>query len=147
LGETVIFSVKYLPVHLVSGRPETDKLIAQQVVVLREPHPVHILDDKRQWPYLPQNTVVLAVEEIDFVRVVSAAPLTVPLARIATGQDVSFGESLHLSNVAGVHDSKTSNAVVQLARGLALLVCPDGFDAGGAEADVAASAAREQRDC
>ena len=64
-----VFRVEHLPGHAVSRKPETDKLIPQEMRVLREPHAIDILDEESQRFDLAEGPVELLVEEVDLVRI------------------------------------------------------------------------------
>ena len=110
---------------------------------MREPHAVNILNDERQGTHLAQNTVELPVEEVDPVSMVTSPALAVSLARVTPGENIGLRKSVDLPNVTGMHGLETRHALIELAGRLAELIGPDGLDAGGSQANVAASATGE----
>ena len=120
-------------------------MIRQQVVVLRESHPVDVLHDECQGTNVPKCPVILSVEKVDVVRIVAPARLAVALAGVAASYDLSLREPPNSANIAAVHDTRARNPLVKLTRRLAFLVGPDGLDASSAQPQVTAAAAREER--
>lgn len=61
LRNAIVFCIEDGPFHSITGRPITSKLVAQQIAVLTEHHPVDIFDHEGFWEHLAQHTIKLAV--------------------------------------------------------------------------------------
>lgn len=148
LRDTVILGVQHGPFHPIASRAVTDKLIAEQITVFAEYHPIDIFYCKRFWEHFAQDAVEFAIEIVSDVSLpFPLASLGVALAGVASDEKIGSRKRFEVADVAAFDLRSNYVFLVCVAGGLPNVVRPDDVVPKFLKGVIRAPAATKQRYC
>jgi hypothetical protein len=126
LRNRIIFCIQDGPLHSVACCSVADKLVAQQVSIISEHHPINVFYYEGLWQNVTQDAIEFAVKEISVVGLPFAlAALSIALTWVTADQYIGSSKLAKVANVPALNVWAVNIFFVGVTSGLPDIVCPD----------------------